>query len=262
LQITDPLVKGVLSAGIKMCWGFTVAEVHLSHTGFLSSLELKRTIEAPPPAAFSRTLHQNAHSEAKTSDLVMVSCLALLLCTNSMCDRDVFSAVVDSGLVFDGGLVVDTSFRTVDPSIYALSDYTRFSRVYKDALPHSSLNPREVGAFVALKILEQQLDPTMARPHQYATPSAANSALTKPYVAPNRINRPPLPVFLLPRSVSCDLPGGLYYFSSSLPNMPAEAVSYNTNSQMADAAGDVRGAARNRNFVLKVSPSVYLAAYV
>jgi hypothetical protein len=103
------LVKGVLSAGIKMCWGFTVAEVHLSHTGFLSSLELKRTFDAPPAATFGRTQHQNAHSgEAKSSDLVMVSCLALLLCTNSMCDRDVFTAVVDSGLVFDGGLVVDT----------------------------------------------------------------------------------------------------------------------------------------------------------
>jgi hypothetical protein len=108
VQITDPLVKGVLSAGIKMCWGFTVAEVHLSHTGFLSSLELKRTLEAPPAATFSRTHNQNAHSEAKTSELVMVSCLALLLCTNNMCDRDVFTAVVDSGLVFDGGLVVDT----------------------------------------------------------------------------------------------------------------------------------------------------------
>jgi hypothetical protein len=109
-----------------------------------------------------------------------------------------------------------------------------------------------VGAFVALKILEQQLDPAMSRPHQYATPSAANSALTKPYVPPNRINRPPLPTFLLPRAASCELPGGLYYFSSCLPNMPGEAVSYPTNSQMADAAGDVRGAARNRNFVLKV----------
>jgi hypothetical protein len=44
LQIVDPLVRGILSAGIKMCWGATVADVHLSHTGFLSSLELKRTI--------------------------------------------------------------------------------------------------------------------------------------------------------------------------------------------------------------------------
>lgn len=43
-QIVDPLVKGILSSGVKMCWGFTVADVHLSHTGFLCSLELKRTI--------------------------------------------------------------------------------------------------------------------------------------------------------------------------------------------------------------------------
>lgn len=39
---------------------------------------------------------------------VMLACMALFLCSNTVCDRDMFSAVVDSGLVFDGGLVVDT----------------------------------------------------------------------------------------------------------------------------------------------------------
>ena len=28
------------------------------------------------------------------------------------------------------------SFKTIDPSIYAVSDYTRFSRVYRNAVPH------------------------------------------------------------------------------------------------------------------------------
>lgn len=144
------------------------------------------------------------------------------------------------------------SFRTVDSSIYALSDFTRFSRVYKDALPHNTFNPREVGAFVALKILQQQLDPHGTRPHTYATPSVDNSVLAKPFVPPSRTLRPPLPMFLLPRAVSCDLPGRLNYFCSRLPVQPEEAVSYLTNSAMADAAGDVRGASRNRNFVLKV----------
>jgi hypothetical protein len=145
------------------------------------------------------------------------------------------------------------NFRTVDPAIYALSDYTRFSRIYKDALPHSVFNPREVGAYVALRILSQQLDPSATRPHTYATPSAESSVLAKPYVPPPRTSRPPLPVFLLPRAVSCDLPGGLNYFCARLPVQPEEAVSYLTNSAMAEAAGDMRGAGRNRNFVLKVS---------
>ena len=149
------------------------------------------------------------------------------------------------------------AFRTVDPSIYAVSDYTRFSRVYKDALPHASFNPRELGCFVALKVLEQQLDPAMSRPHQYAPVNVANSALLKSHTPPNRTTRPPLPSFLLPRALSCDLPGGLNYFSSRLPVEPNEAISYLTNSEFAEAAGDVRAAARNRNFVLKVFLGFY-----
>lgn len=144
------------------------------------------------------------------------------------------------------------SFRTVDSAIYAVSDYTRFSRTYKNAVSHNMFNPKEVGAYVALKIMQQQLDPSSPRQHNYALLSAENSVLTKPFVSVQRNARPPLPVFLLPRSISCDLPGGLNYFCSCLPVQPNEAVSYLTNSTVAEAAGDMRGAMRNRNFVLKV----------
>ena len=33
-------------------------------------------------------------------------------------------------------LVVDKNFQTVDPRIYAISDYTKFSRIFRDELPH------------------------------------------------------------------------------------------------------------------------------
>src|SRR4051812_38336835 len=38
---------------------------------------------------------------------IRVPCIALLCCNYKQCDRDVFAAINDSGLVFDGGLVVD-----------------------------------------------------------------------------------------------------------------------------------------------------------
>lgn len=36
-----------------------------------------------------------------------VECSTLLLCMNSQCDVDVFTAVNESGLVYDGGVVVN-----------------------------------------------------------------------------------------------------------------------------------------------------------
>jgi hypothetical protein len=68
-----------------------------------------------------------------------LSCIALLMCGSKeyqSCEKDIFSAINDCGLVFDGGLVVDKSFQTVDPHIYAVSDYTKFSRIFRDELPH------------------------------------------------------------------------------------------------------------------------------
>ena len=103
---------------------------------------------------------------------------------------------------------------------------------------------------MALKILEQQLDPTLSRPHQYANTSAGGSAMVPARAPANRSSRPALPQFLLPRAVSCDLPGSLNFFCSRLPVVPAEAVSYLTDATA--VPGDVRSIPRNRKFVLKV----------
>ena len=145
----------------------------------------------------------------------------------------------------------------MDPSIYALSDYTRFSRIYKEAVAHTTFNSKEMGSFVALKILKQQLDPAMLRPHEYAIKTAANSGLAPPYqplLNPNNPNkrRPPLPVFLLPRSMSCDIPGGLNYFCTRLPVIPALTVSYITNESTVQEQSFNPIQRRNRNCVLKV----------
>lgn len=85
-------------AGIKQIfWQSAVAEVSLSRNGFLQSVELKdisvreeTKMDAQPPTR--------------------ISCSALLLCADAKyqsCERDVFAAINDCGLVFDGGLVVD-----------------------------------------------------------------------------------------------------------------------------------------------------------
>jgi hypothetical protein len=121
-------LKGLLSVGVKICWGFGVAEVVMTHAGFVGSIEIRRSDELADAAAALRKnpngkvptpslsggqateqnapVHHLAHAEDSAS--VMLTCMTLLLCNNSVCDKDTFTAVVDSGLVFDGGLVVDT----------------------------------------------------------------------------------------------------------------------------------------------------------
>jgi hypothetical protein len=78
-----------------------VGEVSLSRNGFLQSIELKEVGFSDGPRVSNR---------ADTANPTRLSCTALLLCAGQQfqsCERDVFAAVNDCGLVFDGGLVVD-----------------------------------------------------------------------------------------------------------------------------------------------------------
>ncbi len=85
-----------------MFWKNTIAEVSLSRNGFLQSVELKEI-----------GIFGGVRAESKVGESAnptRISCTALLLCAGPQyqsCERDVFAAINDSGLVFDGGLVVD-----------------------------------------------------------------------------------------------------------------------------------------------------------
>lgn len=60
-------------------------------------------------------------------------------------DPDVFRAANNSGLVYDGRLVVDAKFRTSDRSVLAGGTLTKFSRAHGAGLPrHEMYNAREV----------------------------------------------------------------------------------------------------------------------
>ena len=72
----------------------------------------------------------------------MLSCGTLLLCDRFSADIDVYSAVNDAGLVYDGGIVVDGNFCTTDPCIFAAGSCTRFSRVHSGAVRHGDINAR------------------------------------------------------------------------------------------------------------------------
>lgn len=70
----------------------------------------------------------------------------LLLCGDTPnADPDVFRAANNSGLVYDGRLVVDPMFRTSDPAVLAGGSLTKFSRVHGAGVPrHEKYNAREV----------------------------------------------------------------------------------------------------------------------
>jgi hypothetical protein len=80
-----------------------VCDIYGSNFTYVVSAE----VPVPVQQALSNARNQ-PQPESKAPEPLMIACMALLLCNNAVCDRDMFAAIVDSGLVFDGGLVVDT----------------------------------------------------------------------------------------------------------------------------------------------------------
>jgi hypothetical protein len=152
----------------------------------------------------------------------LILCGTLLLSETFHADIDVFSAINDSGLVYDGGIVVDSNFCTVDPCIFAVGDCSRFSRIHTDAVPIHTINSRELGTYVAVKVIETHLDPQI---ESFGTKNEISLSQQKSIAgglsstSSSSASKGYLPKFSLPKTTCATLPGGMYLLRSCLPNV-------------------------------------------
>lgn len=125
--------------------------------------------------------------------------------------RDIFQALNDAGLVYDGRLVVGANFETSDAAIYAAGRNTKFSLSSLSGRSnsveyHDEVNEFEIGGFLA------------------------NSVFRKLLARENQEQEAIPPSFLKPRTISAILPGGLHYCRSKLPVVSPDAKSLPTGS--------------------------------
>ncbi|RYH29030.1 DUF4821 domain-containing protein [archaeon] len=107
----EPLLSNFIAqsgqiGGIKdLYFKAAIGEVVLSRTGFIQAVDLYEVATTTSVTAIKQETKQEFTPVPQS-----LSCSALLLCGGSeyqSCERDVFAAINDCGLVFDGGLVVD-----------------------------------------------------------------------------------------------------------------------------------------------------------
>lgn len=102
------------------------------------------------------TSHPGAHGHS--ADPNTVSCGWLLCCQHNDADYDIFRAINESGLVYDGRLVVNGHMRTTDPHILAAGSLCRFSRRFINTKLQEHYSPIECGELLATSLL-QLVDP-------------------------------------------------------------------------------------------------------
>jgi len=88
-----------------------------------------------------------------------VDCRVLITAGHRDVDQDVFTAIHNNGLVYNGRLIVDKNFQTTDPSIFAAGSLCEFSGRYKALssgrpLRMDRYNGREMGSRLARSVFD------------------------------------------------------------------------------------------------------------
>ncbi|XP_078505462.1 cilia- and flagella-associated protein 61 isoform X2 [Lissotriton helveticus] len=118
-------------------------------------------------------------------------------------DYEAFKAMNDACLVFDGRLVINTTFHTNDVTVRAAGPLTKFSsRYYVNGWTHSNFNSKEVGFNLAATML-QLFDPTL---EQVLEP-------------PEDLDRL-IPMYKGAKIQGGILPGGYFYLHIAKPAIP------------------------------------------
>ena len=77
----------------------------------------------------------------------------LILCDKHNVDPSIFSATSNNGLVYDGGIVVDSSFRTSDSKIFACGSVAKWTSNYKEGISQAVYSSKEIGEYVASSLI-------------------------------------------------------------------------------------------------------------
>lgn len=133
---------------------------------------------------------------------LFVNCSIMLSFYAKQVDYSAFRALNDACLVFDGKLVINSTFHTNDVAIRAAGPVTKFQRKYHaDPWTHGNFNSKEIGIELAVAMLAL-FDPSRERQH-----------------APHEESLTLMPIYSAPKIDGGVLPGGYHYLKVAKPSL-------------------------------------------
>eukprot|EP01029_Cantina_marsupialis_P024600 TRINITY_DN6361_c0_g1_i1.p1 TRINITY_DN6361_c0_g1~~TRINITY_DN6361_c0_g1_i1.p1 ORF type:complete len:1531 (+),score=538.46 TRINITY_DN6361_c0_g1_i1:383-4975(+) len=141
---------------------------------------------------------------------VRLPCSLLICAHESELSQEMFNAINDCGLVYDGGLVVDPNFCTSDSKIMAACKITKFSRHFGAQPPHDVYSEEELADILFEKFIKI-IDPQDSNKLEMGSQEELHDLHASP-------SGDEIPLFLKPIHITCRLPKEKFFFYSSLPN--------------------------------------------
>ncbi|MGH0137710.1 UNVERIFIED_CONTAM: hypothetical protein FKN15_036573 [Acipenser sinensis] len=211
-------VETLLSLGISGCY-IHLAEPPLnSNVTCFNNFAVESAVQAALAAAGVTVYHncilaqwnggnnrEHITAVCFTTDTkpVQLQCSVFINLYKKGIDYDAFKAMNDACLVYDGRLVIDTTFHTNDSAIRAAGTLTKFPRRYHaDQWSHSNFNSKEVGFHLATAMLPL-FDPIL---HSVVDP-------------PEDLDRL-IPMYTGAKVQGGKLPGGHHYLHAAKPGIP------------------------------------------
>ena len=173
-NLEKKIFENLEALGIQILKGFSVKAVNTDEKNNLSSLLIA------------------SHEEERT-----VNCKVLVTAGKVDVDHEIFYAIHNNGLVFNGRVIVNNQFLTTDQNIYAAGSLCEFSQQFKHLSPGRCLrmdryNGREIGVKLARSLLSM-LDLEVLKGLFEDT-------------------KEEMPYFYMPRGKGGVLPGGFFYY--------------------------------------------------
>ncbi|XP_063299787.1 cilia- and flagella-associated protein 61 [Pelobates fuscus] len=153
---------------------------------------------------------ENASFTTDTKPLKLNCCVFFSFAQKKV-DFDAFRAINDACLVYDGRLVIDSTFHTNDISIRAAGSLTKYSkRYYADGWSHSNFSSKQIGFQLAANVLHL-FDPTLEQVNEMPDDSL-------------------IPTYQGPKIQGGVVPGGYYYLHVAKPAIPCPLQAQMTQS--------------------------------
>jgi len=151
----------------------------------------------------NNTVSDEEEEEGENDNFIKIQCRVCITAGHRDVDVDIFNAIHDNSLVYNGRLIVDRIFQTADLSIFGGGTLCAFSGKYKSLIQGRSLrmenyNSREIGMRMARAFFDL-LDP-----------------IAKNINGENALSEE-IPFFSLPFGQGGVIPGNLNYYYITLP---------------------------------------------
>lgn len=140
--------------------------------------------------------------------LLDLPCIGIFCYGSRTVSKITFTAIIKSGIVFDGKIVIDNECKTNDPYIYAAGGCTKYARrYYADHLNHQYFNPMEIGYKLAQNIRELLITNKYREEEEFI-------------ILKCKTNKNLVPMYKWPLITVCKLPGNLKYIYIRKPGKP------------------------------------------